>query len=60
VVDDWMGDGITRVGVFRPGTHQWFLSQTNSNYTPTNTIQIDNFGSLGDQPTAGVWAAASY
>jgi hypothetical protein len=28
---------------------------TDTNYNPGNTIQIDNFGSPGDQAEAGIW-----
>jgi hypothetical protein len=57
-VGNWAGgagNGHTYVGVFRPGTHQWFLSTSNTNYAPTNTLQIDNFGQPGDVAEVGDW-----
>ncbi|MBY0525474.1 MAG: DUF4347 domain-containing protein [Gemmataceae bacterium] len=59
VTGDWMGDGVNRVGVFRPSTGQWFLSLTNQNYTVGTTIQINNFGKQGDVPVVGRWTGAS-
>jgi uncharacterized protein (TIGR03118 family) len=63
VVGNWrdpgtgMATGATRVGVFRPMTHQWFLSKSNGSYTAATTIQIDNFGMNGDIPVVGKWNA---
>jgi hypothetical protein len=57
-VGDWLGgaqDGHDYVGVFRPGTGQWFLSKNNTSYTPANTIRISNFGGSGDIAQAGDW-----
>ncbi|MEA2563642.1 MAG: hypothetical protein QOH06_5146 [Acidobacteriota bacterium] len=51
VAGDWNGDGIDTVGVFRPSTGQFIL-------TDTNGLSIDrvfNFGELGDLPVAGDW-----
>jgi hypothetical protein len=57
-VGNWLGgaqDGHAYVGVFRPGSGQWFLSKTNASYTPANTLQIDNFGSPDDIAQVGDW-----
>ena len=56
MVGDWNGDGIDTVGVFRPSTGQWLL--TNSLNINNSTPPIDltfNFGSAGDTPVAGDW-----
>src|SRR5262249_43201089 len=48
VVGRWGNNpNIDYIGVFRPSTHQWFLSETNTTYTSLNTIEIDNFGQAG-------------
>ncbi|MBY0525661.1 MAG: PQQ-dependent sugar dehydrogenase [Gemmataceae bacterium] len=59
VVGEWLGDGITRIGVFRSGT--WFLDKdttrvvgTPGTYAATTTIQI-SYGSAGDAPVVGKW-----
>jgi hypothetical protein len=57
-VGNWLGgaqDGHTYIGVFRPGTGQWFLSKSNASYTAANTIQIGNFGGPGDIAAVGDW-----
>jgi hypothetical protein len=48
------------VGVFRPGTGQWFLSTTNASYTPSNTLAIGSFGSPGDIARAGDWLGSGF
>jgi hypothetical protein len=59
-VGDWLGTGFTEVGVFRQSTHAiWYLSTTNTNYSQLNTIQINDFGTTGDQPAVGAWAIPS-
>ncbi|MEO6390484.1 MAG: SBBP repeat-containing protein [Pyrinomonadaceae bacterium] len=52
VVGDWNGDGIDTIGVFRPGTGQFLLSNDVSNPNVDLTI---TFGSNGDLPVAGDW-----
>jgi hypothetical protein len=63
-VGNWLGgaqDGHAYVGVFRPNTNaQWFLSKTNGNYTPNDTLEIDNFGTTGDIPQAGDWLGTGF
>jgi hypothetical protein len=57
-VGNWLGgaqDGHTYVGVFRPGTGTWYLSKSNTSYTPANTLQIGNFGAGSDIPQVGDW-----
>jgi hypothetical protein len=51
VAGDWNGDGIDTVGVFRPSTGQFILTDTNG----LSIDQVFNFGQLGDLPVAGDW-----
>jgi hypothetical protein len=59
VVGNWgnstISDGRSYVGVFRPGTGQWFLDEVEGNYNPATTIQINNFGCPGDVARVGDW-----
>ncbi|MBY0525337.1 MAG: right-handed parallel beta-helix repeat-containing protein [Gemmataceae bacterium] len=58
-VGDWNGTGVTKVGVFRAGASQWYLSLTNTPFTttgdPANNLFINNFGTVGDQAAVGDW-----
>ena len=50
---DWNGDGKTTVGVYRPTTRRWELSNTNA---PTATPDVTfTLGEVGDQPVTGDW-----
>jgi hypothetical protein len=56
MVGNWLGgaqDGHAYVGVFRPSTGTWYLSTNNTTYSPSNTLQIGNFGSSTDTPQVG-------
>jgi hypothetical protein len=55
VSGDWLGNGQSYVGVFRPSTGTWYLSTTNTDYSTSNTIVIGNFGMVGDIPVVGRW-----
>jgi Tol biopolymer transport system component len=56
VVGDWNGDGIDTVGVFRPSTGQWRLTNSaNTNNSSPPADLLFNFGSAGDAPVAGDW-----
>jgi hypothetical protein len=55
VSGDWLGNGLSYVGVFRPSTGTWYLSTTNTTYSTSNTIVIGNFGHSGDIPVVGHW-----
>jgi hypothetical protein len=69
VVGDWMGDGISRIGVFRPANGTWFLDEFGGtgNYRPTGfsaysaatTAQV-SFGLNGDIPVVGAWAGGLF
>jgi len=56
VVGNW-GNGtpvIKRIGVFRPSTGQWILSNpTNGNWVPTDPVF--QFGEAGDSAIVGFW-----
>jgi hypothetical protein len=54
VEGDWLGAGITTIGVFRPSTGTWYLDTTNTDYDAANTIQLQ-FGMAGDIPVVGKW-----
>jgi hypothetical protein len=47
---DWDGDGIDSLGLWRPSTAQFFLTDDNANLRPTFI-----FGQTGDQPIVGDW-----
>lgn len=47
---DWNGDGVDSLGLWRPSTAQFFLSDDNGTLRPTFI-----FGQLGDQPIVGDW-----
>jgi hypothetical protein len=57
VAGDWNGDGIARIGVFRPNTGRWYMDLNGNG-------QLDScgpdgcygpFGMSGDRPVAGKW-----
>jgi hypothetical protein len=60
VTGDWIGGGITAVGVFRQANNtnnpttqgQWLLRYTNTTGDPDNTFY---YGAPGDLPVAGSW-----
>ena len=56
VVGDWIGDGITKIGIYRQG--QWFLDK-NANGVwddPVTDIYVDYFGGMPlDKPVVGDW-----
>jgi hypothetical protein len=60
VVGDWDGDGISRLGLFRGSTGEWFLDQNgNRSWDGCRHDRcIENFGRAGDVPVTGDWAGA--
>lgn len=48
---DWDGDGIDTVGLFRPSTGEFFLTDTNGPIADRTFL----FGQSGDLPVAGDW-----
>jgi uncharacterized repeat protein (TIGR02543 family) len=57
VVGDWNGTGISKIGVFRPSTGEWFLDLNGNNKWdgPTLDLYLPSFGMAGDIPVAGKW-----
>ena len=60
VAGDWTGRGTTQLGLFRPGTGQWFLDRKNNKSWNgcKKDICISSFGQTGDVPVSGDWSAA--
>ncbi len=58
VVGDWIGTGQTRIGVFRPSNHTWYLD-INGTGTLDSCKKADlctkNFGLSTDIPVVGDW-----
>jgi hypothetical protein len=57
VAGDWSGSGITRLGLFRPSTGEWFLDQ-NENNTWDGCFTdrcVASFGTPEDLPVVGDW-----
>lgn len=50
VAGDWNGDGVDTIGLWRPSTAQFFLSDDHVTISKTFV-----FGQTGDQPIAGDW-----
>jgi hypothetical protein len=58
VSGDWNGDGTTKIGVFRPSTHTFYLDYNGNGTWNGNVIDRQyNFGILGDTPLSGDWNA---
>jgi endonuclease/exonuclease/phosphatase family metal-dependent hydrolase len=55
IVGDWNFDGVDTLGVYRPTTGQFFLSDSNT--APTVAYAF-TFGNPSDQPLAGRWSNA--
>ena len=49
---DWVGDGVTRVGVYRPSDQTFHLLDTLATGSTEETFQ---FGKAGDVPLVGDW-----
>jgi hypothetical protein len=55
VIGDWNGTGISKIGVFRPTTGEWFLD-LNGNGKWDNGIDLYlTYGGPGDVPVVGKW-----
>lgn len=57
VAGDWSGAGISRIGVFRPATGEWFLDfNGNGKWDgPALDLYVAGFGQPGDVPVVGKW-----
>ena len=57
VAGDWDGTGKARVGIFRPGTGEWFLDKNGNGRIDGCTVDLcaAAFGKAGDRPVVGSW-----
>jgi hypothetical protein len=57
VVGDWDGNGVIRIGVFRPSTGQWFLDMNGNGQLDDCSVDacLGPFGQIGDRPVVGKW-----
>jgi hypothetical protein len=57
VSGDWTGTGISRIGVFRPSTGEWFLDRNGNGKWdgPALDTYAAGFGQAGDVPVVGNW-----
>lgn len=56
VVGSWNGDGITKIGVFRPGTGFYLDMNNNGQYDGPSTDKFLPWGlQFGDKPITGRW-----
>ena len=57
VAGDWNGTGITKIGVFRPSTGEWFLDRNGNGAWDGSEIDlyISGYGQAGDIPVTGRW-----
>ncbi|HEU4639889.1 MAG TPA: hypothetical protein VFS84_13625, partial [Candidatus Binatia bacterium] len=55
VIGDWNGTGISKIGVFRPATGEWFLDLNgNGKWDEGIDLQL-SYGEPGDVPVVGRW-----
>jgi len=55
VVGDWSGTGLTKVGVYRPSTGQWFLDANGNGIYDAGDLTYTFGGQSGDKPVVGDW-----
>lgn len=57
VTGDWSGDGVTKVGLYRPSTGQWFLDRNGDGSWDGcgRDLCISSFGTAKDLPVTGDW-----
>jgi hypothetical protein len=56
VTGDWNNDGVADIGVFRPGTGEWFLDLNGNRKWDGGTVDgLYKFGRNGDLPVTGDW-----
>jgi hypothetical protein len=56
VVGDWNGNGISKIGVFRPSEGRWYLDVNgNAQWEGCTTDGCHYFGMNGDLPITGRW-----
>jgi len=55
VAGDWSGDGLAKVGIYRPTTGQWFLDYNGNGAFDANDKTYAFGGLAGDIPVVGDW-----
>jgi hypothetical protein len=57
VAGDWDGTGLTKIGIYRPGTRQFFLDRNGDGLFNNCTLDrcTGAFGLSGDLPVVGNW-----
>ena len=57
VSGDWNGTGISKIGVYRPSTGEWFLDLNGNGQWdgPGLDLHISQYGHAGDLPVVGKW-----
>ena len=57
VIGDWNGTGISKIGVFRPLTSEWFLDLNgNGNWDGASVdLHVIGYGESGEIPIVGKW-----
>jgi hypothetical protein len=55
VIGDWNGTGISKIGVFRPATGEWFLDANGNGKWDGGLDIYLSYGEPGDVPVIGKW-----
>lgn len=56
VAGDWTGDGIDKIGVYRPANRMWYLdADNNGTYSAGSDLTLGIFGQSTDKPLVGKW-----
>ena len=57
VSGDWNGTGISKIGVFRPSTGEWFLDLNGNGKWdgPSVDLYVSGYGQAGDLPVIANW-----
>jgi hypothetical protein len=53
-VGDWTGNGVTKLGVFRPSDRRWSLDVNGDGVLNAGDVAVF-YGALGDLPVVGDW-----
>jgi hypothetical protein len=58
VVGDWTGSGVSRLGLYRPATGEWFLDRNGNRLWNgcSKDSCISSFGTPGNLPVTGDWS----
>jgi hypothetical protein len=57
VAGDWNGNGISKIGIFRPSSGEWFLDLNGNGAWdgPALDLYVSGYGQAGDIPVVGKW-----